>query len=213
MPGKLKICSCSHTILAYVDSGEDGNLVDMATVLRLQLPLSPLPSPLLVCAVDGTVLPRGPIQFQTCPLQMAVIVLHQEWISFLVISKASAPLILGLPWLQLHAAHMDWSSAQLMAWGPACFTYCLSNGLPQMVVRLTHTTPTPVLPPEYHAFHAVFTRCPYLRPRPCLSTTRRTYKKASSGSLPLQGGFFLCVQKRWYPKAMYRLSGPESNHR
>lgn len=99
MPVRRKISSCTYTVPVYVDSEVAGNLLDMATVMRLQLPLSPLLSPLLVSAVDGMVVPEGPICFRTWPRQMGVRVLHQEWILFLVIPKASAPLNLGLPWL------------------------------------------------------------------------------------------------------------------
>ncbi|PIO41175.1 hypothetical protein AB205_0039620, partial [Aquarana catesbeiana] len=105
--------------------------MDWETASSMRLTLLPLTTPLVVLAIDGTVLPRGPICFQTLPVKMSVGTLYQEWISFLVLPKASSPIILGPPWLRLHSPHVDWTAGRILAWGSSCSSSCLLKVTPK----------------------------------------------------------------------------------
>ena len=131
LPVSLHFGASSHSVSAYLDSGAAGNFMDWEIASSMRLTLLPLTTPLVVSAIDGTVLPGGPIRFQTVPVKMSVGTLHQEWISFLVLPKASAPIVLGLPWLRLHSPHIDWTAGQILAWGPSCSTSCLPKVAPK----------------------------------------------------------------------------------
>lgn len=106
----------------------------------------------MVLAIDGTVLPGGPIRFQTLPVKMSVGTLHQEWISFLVLPKASSPIVLGLPWLWLHSPHVDWTAGQILTWGFSCSSSCLLKVTPKEKLPVATIPVSSALPAAYNDF-------------------------------------------------------------
>lgn len=66
----------SHLVLVYLDSGAAGNFMDWRTAYSLKRTILPLTTPLVVSAIDATVLPGGLLRFQTLPVEMLVGILH-----------------------------------------------------------------------------------------------------------------------------------------
>lgn len=40
-----------------------------------------------------------------------------------------APLVLGLPWLQLHNPHIDWVNKRVLEWSASCLSSCLRSAV------------------------------------------------------------------------------------
>lgn len=142
----------SHSVSAHLDSGAAGNFMDWETASSMRLTLLPLSTPLVVLAIDGTVLPGGPIRFQTLPVKMSVGTLHQECIAFLVLPKASSPIILGLPWLRFHSSHIDWTAGRILAWGSSCSSSCLLKVTPKEKLPVATIPVSSALPAAYSDF-------------------------------------------------------------
>ncbi|PIO22569.1 hypothetical protein AB205_0016180, partial [Aquarana catesbeiana] len=132
--------------------------MDWGTASSMRLPLLPLTTPLVVLAIDGTVLPGGPICFQTLAVKMSVGTLHQEWISFLVLP--SSPIILGLPWLRLHSPHVDWTAGQILAWGSSYSSSCLLKIAPKEKLPVATIPVSTALPAIYSDFWDVCCNSP-----------------------------------------------------
>ncbi|PIO34305.1 hypothetical protein AB205_0015170, partial [Aquarana catesbeiana] len=126
--------------------------MDWETASSMRLTLLSLTTLLVVLAIDGTILPGGPIRFQTLPVKMSIGTLHQEWISFLVLPKASSPIILGLPWLRLHSPHVDWTAGQILAWGSFCSSSCLLKVAPKEKLPFATNPVSSALPAVYSDF-------------------------------------------------------------
>ena len=66
------------------------------------------------------------------------------------------PIVLGLPWLQLHSPHVDWASGQILAWGPSCFSSCLSKVTHKERLPVATTSVSSDLPTAYSDYRDVF---------------------------------------------------------
>ena len=126
------------SIGALIDSGADDNLIDLEFAVQSGIPLVPLPSPLSVQALNGNYL--GKVTHQTTSLSLAISGNHVETISFRVLQKSSAPLVLGRPWLALHDPHISWASEKIKAWGETCFEKCLRCLLTRLRFSLNLST-------------------------------------------------------------------------
>ena len=83
------------------------------------MPLEPLPSPIMVSALDGGKLTT--ITHKTKPISLIVSGNHWELIQFLLFSVSSVNLILGYPWLIQHNPHIFFSQN----WSFFCLSNCL----------------------------------------------------------------------------------------
>ena len=98
---------------ALIDSGSDSNLLDTDFVREAELPTTEIDPPLAVNALNGNLLTH--ITHQTELLPLLVAGNHRESIAFHVISSTHAPLVLGLPWLQLHNPVLDWAAGRIVS--------------------------------------------------------------------------------------------------
>lgn len=97
LPVRLLWASSAHSCRALVDSGAEGNLLDINLALHLQLPIFPLRNEVMVNALDGQGLPA--ITHVTGPVTLITSGNHSEVIRFLLINSPLTPVILGHPWL------------------------------------------------------------------------------------------------------------------
>ncbi|KAK3518488.1 hypothetical protein QTP70_001478 [Hemibagrus guttatus] len=87
---------------ALIDSGAAINLMDKSLVEELQLPTVPCTPPLWVMAVDNKPIGEGHLYLKTKLLTLTTELFHSERITLFVICSPAHPVILDLPWLQLH---------------------------------------------------------------------------------------------------------------
>ena len=146
----------SLPLKALVDSGSDENFIDTDLVTQSNIPLTPLPRPREVGALDGRHLAR--ITNQTKPITLVASGNHRETIQFLVISSSHSPLVLGQPWLQLHNP-LDWRRGVVIGWSTHCHANCLNYASPSSPLPPSPPPHSPGLsqvPPEYHDLQEVF---------------------------------------------------------
>lgn len=71
----------------------------------------------------------------TAPLRILSGMYHK-----MIISSPTSPIVLGLPWLNIHNPHIDWSTTSITDWG-VHYCHCLQSAVP---ARFT----SPSSPPE-----------------------------------------------------------------
>ncbi|KAK3534988.1 hypothetical protein QTP70_001943 [Hemibagrus guttatus] len=104
------------------------------------------------------------------PLRLQVGALHCEELHLLVLENATADIILGRPWLELHDPVLSWKTGEILKWGEHCIGACFPN-LPAPVPPQVHHLPAqatlvesppeacpPDIPACYSHFRHVF--CP-----------------------------------------------------
>lgn len=96
-----------HHSQALVDSRVSANLISESLVLIVQIPVIKKKVPYNVIMVNRTV--AASINFETLPIWLNF-GSHLERISFDVMLSLSHPLIVGLPWLDIHNPVIDWPS-------------------------------------------------------------------------------------------------------
>ncbi|KAI4897414.1 hypothetical protein NFI96_032838 [Prochilodus magdalenae] len=145
---------------ALIDSGAEGNFMNIQVVKLLQVPVSTLKRPLRLSAVDGDPVGPGYVTSITSPVTMDISALHSEKLPFFVLETAEYAVILGLSWLKLHDPSISWSNRDIIAWSPYCFKHCLS--FPSLVISSTSIESpdqSPVcIPPEYCDLAEVFNK-------------------------------------------------------
>ena len=125
LPVTIRLGNTTQELLALVDSGMEDNLLDLGVASRLRLPLEPLPSPIMVSALDGGILTT--ITHKTKAITLIISGNHCELIEFLLFCISSVPLILGYPWLALHNPHIPWSDRQIEGWSLFCLRSALQS--------------------------------------------------------------------------------------
>lgn len=85
-----------------VDSGAEGNFLDINTAQKFDIPLLTLNNPPKVYAADGSGLGTGEITHRTVPVTIFTSALHSEKISFLITNLPRQQIILGNTWLKQH---------------------------------------------------------------------------------------------------------------
>ncbi len=99
--------------MALIDSGATGNVIDADFAKSHDLPLIPCKSPLAVAALDGRPLGAGQVQHTTNDICLTTGVMHSEILRFFIIQAPNNPVVLGLPWLQLHEPQISWTEGQI----------------------------------------------------------------------------------------------------
>ncbi|KAI2657474.1 Transposon Tf2-9 polyprotein [Labeo rohita] len=102
---QLKLHSLAYDCEALVDSGEEGNFLDINLAHSLKIPKVELSQPISVVALNGQPLPS--VTHTTVSLRLITSGNHSENIDFLLTDSPSAPVVLGHPWLN---EHMDLSN-------------------------------------------------------------------------------------------------------
>ncbi|KAI2643080.1 Retrotransposon-derived protein PEG10 [Labeo rohita] len=101
----LQLHSLAYGCEALVDSGAEGNFLDIKLAQNLKIPKVELSQPISVVALNGQPLPS--ITHTTVSLKLITSGNHSENIDFLLTDTPSAPVVLGHPWLN---EHMDLSN-------------------------------------------------------------------------------------------------------
>ncbi len=97
LPVMLQWAAGRHEGTALLDSGAEGNLLDISLAQRLHIPLVSLHHKISVSALNGQSLPQ--ISLSTAPITLVTSGNHSETITFLVTHSPLAPVVLGHPWL------------------------------------------------------------------------------------------------------------------
>ncbi len=123
LPVRLQWAAERHEGTALLDSGAEGNLLDISLAQLLHIPLIPLRHRISVSALNGQSLP--PISLSTVPITLVTSGNHSETITFLVTHSPLAPVVLGHPWLTQHNPRVDWGRNTVSEWSRACYASCL----------------------------------------------------------------------------------------
>ena len=105
---ELSTSKC-HRVLAFalLDSGANSCFMDKEFALTQKILLSNLPCPATVAVIDGRPIASGDIVEESEPIRVVLGNLACV-ISFNIISSPEHPIILGLPWFELHNPEIDW---------------------------------------------------------------------------------------------------------
>lgn len=148
------------SLLALVDSGADENLLDSNLVAQAGILVEPLSTPVDANALNGELLAQ--VTHRTEFLQLLLSGNHRETIQFHVMPSSRAPIVLGLPWLQKHNPHIDWSAGKVVSWSSFCHASCLQSALsPVDAVSPSSASEPPDLtsiPSVYHDIGEVFSK-------------------------------------------------------
>lgn len=159
LPASLLWLRESIPFHAFIDCGADDNFIDSTLVEQAKIPTEPLESPREVNALNGSHLAK--ITHRTAPVTLLLSGNHREKIQFLVISSPLAPVVLGLPWLQLHNPHIDWTANNVSSWSMHCHSFCLRSAITASE-SCSPPPPTPpdlsTVPSEYHGLGEVFSK-------------------------------------------------------
>ncbi len=123
LPVRLQWAAGRHEGTALLDSGAEGNLLDISLAQLLHIPLVPLRHKISVSALNGQSLPG--ISLSTVPITLVTSGNHSETITFLVTHSPLAPVVLGHPWLTQHNPRVDWGRNTVSEWSRACYASCL----------------------------------------------------------------------------------------
>ncbi len=118
LPVRLRWSTHLHDCRALLDSGAEGNFMDLTFARKLQIPLRPLTHKISVYALNGQELPI--ISFITEDVTLITSGNHTETISFYILDSPLAPIILGHPWLICHNPKVDWQLKSVSAWSSHC---------------------------------------------------------------------------------------------
>lgn len=111
LPIILQFSGLIFALTAIISSGAAGNFINQETVTQLNIPMEPLPKPRKIQVIDG-----GPIVFithRTLPLLLQAESSSRIYISLFITKSPKSPLILGLPWMEIHNPRLSWSAKQL----------------------------------------------------------------------------------------------------
>ncbi|KAK3563138.1 hypothetical protein QTP86_016376, partial [Hemibagrus guttatus] len=141
---------------ALLDSGSAGNFISGALCRQLCLKRTATQKVYQIHAVTGRTLQT--VRHLAGPLRLQVGALHSEELHLLVLEDATADIILGRPWLELHDPVLSWKTREILKWGEHCFGACFPS------------LPAPV-PPQFHHLpiqpHRKASKLPPHRPWDC----------------------------------------------
>ncbi|KAK3509846.1 hypothetical protein QTP70_014800, partial [Hemibagrus guttatus] len=155
-------------------SGNPGHLIFCCPERppKTQLPTVLCTPPLWLTAVNNEPIGEGYLYLKTKPPTLTIGLFHTEQLMLFVISSPTHPIILGLPWLQLHDPIISWKDKELTQWSSHCFKTCLITSLSQpcftMNVESLETDTIITLRRKYSDLQEVFsTHLPPHRPWDC----------------------------------------------
>ncbi|ROI62448.1 Retrotransposon-derived protein PEG10 [Anabarilius grahami] len=123
----LTAADTSLTVVALLDSGSASNFISGALCRQLRLKTAPSPTIYLISSITGKPLSRKHVRRMVGPLQLQVGLLHTEGIHLLVLEDSTADVVLGQPLLEQHNPTISWKSGEILKWGEACFSNCISE--------------------------------------------------------------------------------------
>ncbi len=159
LPVSVKYKDTIHSCSALVDSGAEGNFLDISVAAQWGIPAIPLPSPISVRSLNGLLL--SSITHSTPSVSLVVSGNHREVIELYLLDSPGAPVVLGHPWLVQHNPHVDWSGNSVLSWSQSCLASCLgaalSSGCLSSVFQVESADLSGV-PAEYHDLCRVFSK-------------------------------------------------------
>ncbi|KAH0606496.1 uncharacterized protein H6S33_003330 [Morchella sextelata] len=136
---------------ALIDTGCSGfAFIDETFACHNNLPFLPLKSPRTLEVIDGQPTSSGQIT-HLCYLPLSIDS-HHESIPFFVTKLGSYPLVLGIPWLQLHDATLRFKDNSILFDSEYCKRKCNSPAIP---VPIRGITP----PPRFHLISSAALCC------------------------------------------------------
>ncbi len=159
LPVSVKYQDTIHSCSALIDSGAEGNFLDISVAAQWSIPAIPLPSPISVRSLNGLLL--SSITHSTPSVSLVVSGNHREVIELYLLDSPGAPVVLGHPWLVQHNPHVDWSGNSVLSWSESCLASCLGAALSPgslSSVFQVETADLSVVPTEYHDLCRVFSR-------------------------------------------------------
>ncbi len=158
LPVRLRWSTHLHDCRALLDSGAEGNFMDLTFARKLQIPLRPLTHKISVYALNGQELPI--ISFITEDVTLITSGNHTETISFYILDSPLAPIILGHPWLICHNPKVDWQLKSVSAWSSHCHKSCLVSACSSVSVPVFQEEAVDLsnVPAEYLDLKDVFSK-------------------------------------------------------
>src|SRR6266436_1392195 len=123
---------------ALLDSGATGMFINQSFVQKHQLETTPLPQPILVCNVDGSLNENRSVTEEVhVTLRFGC---HSERVHLAVANLGQQTVIIGHSWLTLHNPEVDWVSQKvsMMRCPPSCNGHVLPKSDPH------HESPPPL---------------------------------------------------------------------
>ena len=99
-------------VLALLDSGANSCFMDRNFAQAHQISLRKLPCPASVIVIDGRPIASGNIIEDSEPVNIVLDNLACV-VSFNIISIPEHPIVLGLPWFELHNPDIDWRTREI----------------------------------------------------------------------------------------------------
>ena len=99
-------------VLALLDSGANSCFMDRNFAQAHQISLRKLSSPASVVVIDGRPIASGNIIEESEPVNIVLDNLACV-VSFNMISIPEHPIVLGLPWFELHNPDIDWGTREI----------------------------------------------------------------------------------------------------
>jgi len=122
---------------ALIDCGATGiAFIDKDFARHHQLPLTPLQYPRSLEVIDGRPISSGNIT-HVANTHLAILE-HQETLPMFVTKLGHYPVVLGIPWLELHDVAIRFSSRTLTFRSEYCTSYC--NWAPTVVYAYSHAS-------------------------------------------------------------------------
>ncbi|KAK3516357.1 hypothetical protein QTP70_009413 [Hemibagrus guttatus] len=147
---------------ALIDSGSAVNIIDSGLIEKLRLHTIPCVPLLRVTAITNQPIREGFLYHHTPPLDLQIGLFHQEKMTFYVIASPANPIVLGLPWLQLHDPLISWREGELVCWSHHCLYSCFLHAKPRPCLTMTVGKAEPnssaTLPEEYKDLGEVFSK-------------------------------------------------------
>ena len=104
-------------VLALLDSGANSCFMDRNFAQAHQISLRKLPCPVSVVVIDGRPIASGNIIEELEPVNIVLDNLACV-VSFNIISIPEHPIVLGLPWFELHNPDIHWNKRNLVSTNP-----------------------------------------------------------------------------------------------
>ena len=160
-------------LLALVDFGATGNVIEQALASYLNIPSYPLSSPCPVQALDSQPLGSGTHT-------------HQEKLSFRIISAPVHKIVLGLEWLYCQNSAISWPTMKITVGTLKCRKTYFSFPCGSMSVESPVVALQPNIPEVYQDLQEFFPQDPYHRSsllplRLCLRSLRGCIHPTVSG--------------------------------
>jgi hypothetical protein len=133
MEGDHLVVSCTLSVNgqtiathALIDSGATGiAFIDKDFARHHQLPLTPLQNPRSLEVIDGRPISSGDIT-HTISITLSINE-HQEKLRMFVTKLGHYPIVLGIPWMDLHDINIRFCSRTVTFGSQYCSTHCLPN--------------------------------------------------------------------------------------